>query len=80
MAIKLNGKRKAKLFSELIVGKNKETIANRFSGVTCELEPEAVALYDFIIGAERFGDCKGMALAIDIFRDNWPEEYMTLLD
>lgn len=37
---------------EVEVFDKSETIKNPFSGESCELEPEAVAIYDLIKGAE----------------------------
>ena len=45
-----------------------------------ELEPEAVAMYDLTMGAERFGMYKTMRTCLDWFIDNYPKEYMVLLD
>ena len=58
----------------------KEFVANRFTGEIVELEPEAVAMYDLTMGAERFGMYKTMRTCLDWFIDNYPKEYMVLLD
>jgi hypothetical protein len=44
------------------------------------LTPEAVAVYDSIKGAEMIGDWTTVRQGIAWFIDNFPEEYMTLLD
>ena len=44
-----------KEFSDAYVGENSETIANPFTGESCELTPEAVAVYDLIKGGEMLG-------------------------
>ena len=41
-----------KSFAGLQVGSKPETVKNRFSGDAVELEPQAVAMYDAIMGAE----------------------------
>lgn len=77
--IKLSKKDQA-LMDGLKIGTENETIINPFSGDTCELVPEAVALYDFIKGSEAMGLHKKMAQGLSIFRRKWSSEYMTLLD
>ena len=67
------------------------TRRNPYSGEEVYLCPLAVALYDFIVGAELVimaceGErgyktiCTDFNRARDIFRKKWPEEYMKLLD
>ncbi len=63
-----------------MVGKESEVIKNRFSGESVTLEPDAVAVYDTIIGAEVLGRYKVMQKGLDWFRKHFPSEYMTLLD
>ena len=58
----------------------KEFVANRFTGEIIELEPEAVAMYDLTMGAEQVGMYKIMRTCLDWFIDNYPKEYMVLLD
>jgi hypothetical protein len=55
-------------------------VTNRFSGESCTLEPDAIAVYDCIIGAEMIGDYKRMQKGLNWFRKYFPEEYMVLLD
>ncbi len=69
-----------KLPFDCSVGKNPEVVRNRFSGETAMLEPDAVAVYDTIIGAEMIGEYKTMQKGLDWFRKHYPSEYMTLLD
>lgn len=57
-----------------------EAVQNPFSGESVGLEPEAVALYDYIKGCEMMQRYEGMEKGLSIFRTRWPEEYMTLLD
>jgi hypothetical protein len=62
------------------VGTHKEIVANRFSGETIELQPDAVAVYDTIIGAEHLGYYKTVQQGLSWFRQHYPSEYMVLLD
>lgn len=57
-----------------------ETVINPFSGESCELEPEAVAVYDLTKGAEMLEDYATVRACLDYFRQRWPKEYMILLD
>ena len=67
-------------FKDIMIGTQSETITNPFSGESCVLEPEAVAVYDLCKGAEVFGDTKTVRKCLDWFRKYYPEEYMILLD
>ena len=67
-------------YKGITVGTQSETITNPFSGASCLLSPEAVAVYDTIQGCERFGDYKGLQKGLDWFRRQYPSEYMILLD
>ena len=55
-------------------------VKNRFSGEGVMLTPEAVAVYDTIMGSEMIGDYKSVRKGLDWFRKYFPEEYMVLLD
>ena len=44
------------------------------------LEPDAVAVYDTLMGAELIQDWKRLRLGLDWFIDNEPKAYMVLLD
>jgi len=45
------------------------------------LTPDAVAVYDFIMGSERLGSLvEERRTCIDWFIENYPKEYMVLLD
>jgi len=55
-------------------------VRNPFSGESCVLTPEAVAVYDSISGANMMGDYKTARLGLDWFRKYFPKEYMVLLD
>jgi hypothetical protein len=68
------------IIADLEIGTDPETVENPFSRVSCVLEPEAVALYDYIKGCEIFGDYHNMQEALYLFRYNWPDEFYKLLD
>lgn len=68
------------IVADLEIGTESEEVENPYSGVSCMLEPAAVALHDYIKGCEMFGDYKNMQEAISLFRYNWPDEYYKLLD
>lgn len=55
-------------------------VANPFSGETAVLDPEEVAVYDYIKGCELMGDYDGVRRGLDWFSSKNPEAYMTLLD
>jgi len=55
-------------------------VRNPFSGESCVLTPEAVAVYDTISGANMTGDYKIVRQGLDWFQEHFPEEYMVLLD
>ena len=65
---------------DLVVFEKPETVANPFSGELVELCPEAVAVYDWIKGAEMLCDYRSVETGLGIFMRNWPEAYMVLLD
>lgn len=67
-------------FKDIFVGSESEMVTNPFSGESCLLTPEAVAVYDTIKGCEAFGDYAGVRKGLDWFIDNYPKEYMILLD
>jgi hypothetical protein len=55
-------------------------VRNPFSGETCVLTPEEVAVYDYLKGCEMLGDYNGVRKGINWFIENNAEAYMTLLD
>jgi len=67
-------------YKDIFVGVDNEVITNPFSGVSVSLTPEAVAVYDTIKGCEMFGDYAGVRKGLDWFAQNFPKEYMILLD
>jgi hypothetical protein len=62
------------------VGTKSEVVKNRFSGEEVTLTPEAVTVYDIIMGAESLGLYSEMSKGLGWFRENYPTEYMILLD
>ena len=55
-------------------------VRNRFSGESIVIPPDAVAVYDSIIGSEYMGDWDKVRKGLDWFRKHEPEAYMVLLD
>ena len=51
-----------------------------FRSEGCMLEPDAVAVYDSIMGAQYTNDYKTIRKGLDWFRKHFPAEYMVLLD
>ena len=79
-------------FNDAIGGNSTEKIRNPFSGEICILEPDAVATYDVIKGAEQIASMGIMTeektdemwdtvrTGIDWFKQHYAKEYMILLD
>lgn len=67
-------------FDCMILDTEPVEVKNPFSGQSCMLTPEAVAVYDCITGANMTGDYKTVRKGLDWFRKYFPEEYMVLLD
>ena len=78
--LKGNTMSKIKLPFQCMVGTESEKITNPFSGQSITLQPEAVAVYDTIMGCQLIGDYKTMQKGLDWFRRHFPEAYMVLLD
>ena len=75
-----NEKKKRPLPFESIVLDKPEEIKNPFSGEKVMLEPDAVAVYDTIKGAEMVGNDDHIRKGIAWFQKYYPKEYMVLLD
>ena len=56
------------------------TIANRFTGQKCTMPGYAAAVYDTIIGAERFEQWDTVRAGLDWFKQHFAEQYMVVLD
>ena len=67
-------------FKGLHVGTKPETVSNRFSGDSIELPPQAVAMYDVIMGAETLGMYNMVQEGLTWFRQHHPKAFMILLD
>jgi hypothetical protein len=67
-------------FEGLLVLDEPELVANRFTGEEVLLQPDAVAVYDLITGAEVLSEYKLMQAGLDWFMKFYPSEYMVLLD
>ena len=59
-------------FECIIFDKEPQLVANRFSGESVMLPPDAIAVYDSIMGAEMVGDYKRMRKGLDWFRKHFP--------
>jgi hypothetical protein len=67
-------------FNCLILDDAPVEVTNPFSGESCILTPEAVAVYNSIRGAEMIGNWTLVRQGIEWFIENFPSEYMILLD
>jgi len=67
-------------FDCMILDSEPVLVKNPFSGESCMLEPDAVAVYDSIMGAQYINDYKTIRKGLDWFRKHFPAEYMVLLD
>ena len=67
-------------FDCMILDTEPVEVMNRFGGGSCMLTPEAVAVYDSIMGAEMIGEWKRVEQGLSWFRQYFTEEYMILLD
>lgn len=67
-------------FACQILDKEPVEVKNKFDGNSCMLEPDAVAVYDVIQGAELTGNYAIMQEGLAWFRKYFPKEYMILLD
>jgi len=63
-----------------ILDKEPVLVTNPYSGEGVMLEPDAVAVYDVIKGAELTGHGVLFAEGITWFQEHFPNEYMILLD
>jgi hypothetical protein len=55
-------------------------VKNPFSGDSIKLQPDEVAVYDYLKGCELIGDYKGLRKGLNWFMNNNAEAYMVLLD
>jgi hypothetical protein len=69
------------IFPGIMILDNEPVIVqNPFSGESCILSPDEVAVYDYLKGCELIGDYKNLQKGIDWFIKNNTQAYMTLLD
>ena len=68
------------IFKGIEIGTQNEVVHNRFGGGSAELPPDAVAMYDVIMGSEMLQDYGRVRAGLDWFRKFFPAEYMVLLD
>ena len=67
-------------FDCTVYDKEPVQVTNPFSGESCTLTPEAVAVYDTVMGANMIGRYDIVQKGITWFRKYYPAEYMVLLD
>ena len=67
-------------FECAILDKEPVEVANPYSGEKVMLEPDAVAVYDVIKGAEMMNQSDLVRKGLDWFMKYFPSEYMVLLD
>ena len=63
-----------------ILDKEPVEVANPYSGEKVMLQPDAVAVYDYIKGSEVLQQYKAVRKGLDWFRKHEPDAYMLLLD
>ena len=63
-----------------VIDKEPKEVANPYSGETVLLEPDAIAVYDTIKGAELFEQYDLVCKGLDWFKEHEPKAYMVLLD
>ena len=64
----------------MILDEEPVEVQNPFSGESCMLDPEEVAVYDYLKGYELLQDYKGVRKGLEWFMKKNPQAYMTLLD
>ncbi len=67
-------------FECVILDSKPVEVKNPYSGESCILEPDAVAVYDCIKGAEMVGNYDIVRKGLDWFIKHFTKEYMILLD
>ena len=64
----------------MILDEEPVEVQNPFSGESCMLDPEEVAVYDYLKGCELLQDYMGVRKGLEWFMKKNPQAYMTLLD
>jgi len=72
------GRSEKVLLNKLLIRKKSEVVKNFFTGEAVKLSPVAVALHDYIKGAELIR--KDFSKELSLFRKLFPDEYYVLLD
>ena len=67
-------------FECVVYDKEPVEVRNRFSGEGIVIPPDAVAVYDSIIGAEMTKDWDMVRKGLNWFSKHEPDAYMVLLD
>ena len=67
-------------FECVVYDKEPVEVKNRFSGESIVIPPDAVAVYDSIIGAEYTKNWDTVRKGLDWFSKHEPDAYMVLLD
>ena len=67
-------------FDAQILGDEPQMIRNPFSGASIELDPQEIAVYDVIMGANLTKNWDLVRKGSDWFRKHNPEAYMVLID
>ena len=67
-------------FDCIIMDANPTKVTHPLSGASCVLPPDAIAVFDTILGAEILNDYKTMRKGLDWFMKYFPTEYFILLD
>ena len=80
MIIYVDGKKVVMPFNCSVYKDKTVKIANRFTGEETEMPGYAAAVYDTIIGAERFEAWEIVRAGLDWFRKYFPKQYMVVLD
>tara|TARA_R110000787_G_scaffold208096_2_gene318046 strand:+ start:42 stop:263 length:222 start_codon:yes stop_codon:yes gene_type:complete len=67
-------------FECVILDTEPQEVQNRFGGDSIMLEPDAMAVYDTMMGAELFDDWETVRQGVDWFIKYYPAAYTVLLD
>jgi len=67
-------------FNCMILDNEPMSVSNPFSGESYTLEPDELAVYDVIMGANMTGHYETVRKGVDWFRKHNPAAYMVLLD
>jgi hypothetical protein len=68
------------IFNGIQIGTKPEKITNPFSNQSIELPPDAVAVYDIIMGSQALGEYDRVRKGSEWFARFLPKAYMILID